>query len=272
MTTNKRPSEHNPDWMLSLRIWAAIEHPDQLCCCVDRWRACPHPDGPDVPLLLVGRCRSGNRWFWTVREYSLEVDDIRTDGRADTEADAVDAIAAAVVRHLNGRAARLSRAAQHATSRLKDISKAKRAERIAAKPASTDTNAAPVEYLHSLSWWESDDWSRPGEWDRKTYRITRKTAKRVYYRKDGYYNDEGFVDRQVLERDGKVELRFEYTLQNHRTLYVEPPPIPERRRIEAPDLSKLRQAMADAHPDRGGSREEFEPARAAYLRAKRVSA
>jgi len=44
----------------------------------------------------------------------------------------------------------------------------------------------------------------------------------------------------------------------------------ERKRAEhEPELRRLRMAMADAHPDRGGSNEEFIAARGAYKRALR---
>ena len=44
----------------------------------------------------------------------------------------------------------------------------------------------------------------------------------------------------------------------------------ERKREEAgPELRRLRMAMADAHPDRGGTNEEFMAARQRYERAVR---
>ena len=274
-----RPSDYvtAAGWAQALRIWATTEHADQLCCC-DPFKDCQH-DRAQMPRLLVGRCRSGSGWFWTVREYRAGYNDgvtfrpaidVSIDGRADTEAGAVDAIADATQRQLNGRAGRLAYSVQEASARLKSINQARRVERIAAKPASTETDAAPIEYLHSLDWRESDASWIPGEWHRKTYKVTRKTAKRVYYVKDGYRNSEGFVDRATLERDGKVELRYEYAFQDGRTLYAQPPPIPDRGPRPA-DLSALKRAMADAHPDRGGDRDTFQAARTAYHRAKAVA-
>jgi hypothetical protein len=42
----------------------------------------------------------------------------------------------------------------------------------------------------------------------------------------------------------------------------------QAKRKPAPDLAALREAMLDAHPDRGGSSEKFVAARAAYVEAK----
>jgi hypothetical protein len=255
-------------WQHALRIWAATEADDTVCMCGE-WR-CRHDwDVMNTELVGAGRCKSGRRWFWTVSHNHYGPGGTRNvDGYADTEAAAADAIAVALA--TLGKQVVVSARSVYASDRLKAVNTAKRAERIAAKPPSDDTDTAVIEYLHSLDWRESDAAWIPGEWHRKTYKITRKTAKRVYYVKDGYWNSEGFVDRATLERDGKVDLRYEYVFQDGRTLYAQPPPIPNHRPAPV-DLSELKQAMADAHPDRGGDRDSFQAARARYLAAKAVA-
>jgi hypothetical protein len=109
------------------------------------------------------------------------------------------------------------------------------------------------------------------------FRIIRKTPRRVYYvrREDGHDGIEtGYVDRQALEETGVVvnrgvsvgeydhclfanRARAEAFLDRHR------PPRPA-----AADLRQLRREMADAHPDRGGTAEEFMAARERYERAQ----
>ena len=258
-------------WQIALKT--ALADSPNICQC--GWRgSCLHgyDDERTVPSVWSGRCKSGSRWFWTLRWYT--VDDTGSyvihhiDGRSDTELGSVGEMAAAYSRFDKARLGALS--ARTASDRLKEINSASRAERIAAKPLSPDTDPDRVEYLHSLDWDEPyDDAFAKGSWVRREYRITRKTAARVYYVKD-YRGGEGFADRAALERDGQVRLRYEYVGQSHRTLHVEPPPIPTRQ--NPANLSELRKQMADAHPDRGGDREAFEAARASYLRAKRWSA
>lgn len=261
-------------WDHALRMWAGLRHGTQLCMCSGRWPTCPHPEGQDVARPWVGRCRSGKRWFWTVRDYRYgrreraEID-IQIHGVADTEAEALDAIGSALLRHLDGDPARVLCSAGTASDRLKEINEAQRAERVAAKPRSEDTSAAPVEYLHSLDLRSSDAYWVPDEWRRRTYRITRKTKNRVYYEKD-FGRGEGFVDRAALERDGKVDLRHEYVGQAGRTLYLRLPALPDQR-VNSPNLSELRRLMADLHPDRahdGYDPVAYQAARSRYLRAK----
>ncbi|MGW5820326.1 hypothetical protein, partial [Streptomyces noursei] len=101
--------------------------------------------------------------------------------------------------------------------------------------------------------------------------ITRRTAKRVYYLR-GERNgrqDIGFVDRQELETNGEAHRRARYALEEFTTLYASPPELPgQQHGPEQGDLKALKQAMAEAHPDRGGTREKFAAARAAYVRAR----
>ncbi|MFJ8871057.1 hypothetical protein ACIRD6_35560 [Streptomyces sp. NPDC102473] len=90
------------------------------------------------------------------------------------------------------------------------------------------------------------------------WEITKKTPKRIYFDRNGH---PGFVDRQRIEADG--EIRHGYT---RRLLHLKPPEIPGRPK--PPSLPELKQAMADAHPDRGGTDAAFIAARARYEQAR----
>lgn len=123
------------------------------------------------------------------------------------------------------------------------------------------TNAAPVaaEFLYELRDANWDD-GPLGDWEVLAHPIEKKTAKRIYFT---YLNSRrtSFVDRQKIETDG--EIYHGYTL---RRLHLTPPEIPHQPKLAS--LAELKQAMADAHPDRGGSGEAFIAARARYKRAK----
>ena len=110
------------------------------------------------------------------------------------------------------------------------------------------------------------------------FRIIRKTPKRIYYvRREGRPGDvlTGYVDRLVLERYGEVWNRGTRRSEVDRHLFAsrelaevylhgsrKPAPVPA-------DLRTLRREMANAHPDRGGTNEEFMAARERYERALR---
>jgi len=101
------------------------------------------------------------------------------------------------------------------------------------------------------------------------FRITRKTAKRVYYFPDGHTERsqrERFADRSTLERDGQATRKSGSWWESDLTVYLQPPVIEQAQR---PTLAALKQAMADAHPDReGGTHEGFIAARARYEQAR----
>lgn len=115
-----------------------------------------------------------------------------------------------------------------------------------------------TEYLYEL--WDANWDDGPlGNYTVLRHEITKKTPKRIYFT---YLNGRtGFVDRQRIEADG--EIYHGYT--NHR-LHLAPPEIPHQPK--RPSLPELRKAMADAHPDRGGTDEAFIAARARYERAR----
>ncbi|WP_399554190.1 hypothetical protein OG582_40395 (plasmid) [Streptomyces anulatus] len=114
-----------------------------------------------------------------------------------------------------------------------------------------------TEYLYEL--WDANWDDGPlGNYKVLRYEITKKTPKRIYFVMNGR---SGFVDRPRIEADG--EILHGYT---RRRLHLNPPEIPSQRK--SPSLPELKQAMADAHPDRGGTDEAFIAARARYERAR----
>jgi hypothetical protein len=133
---------------------------------------------------------------------------------------------------------------------------------------------AAIDYIYAayISSWIDD---MTGDHDRAVIpvRVIRRTAKRIYYVRPERFARRpaatGYIDRLAFERDGEIRTRHYYSCDYHLFAiksaaedYVFP------SAATAPSLRELRMAMADAHPDRGGSREEFETARARYLRAK----
>lgn len=91
--------------------------------------------------------------------------------------------------------------------------------------------------------------------------ITKRTPKRVYYEINGRTR---FVDRQQLEADGQVR-RVGGWWEPDLTVYLSEPTLEQPTGSSLPEL---KQAMADAHPDRGGTDEAFIAARARYERAR----
>lgn len=120
------------------------------------------------------------------------------------------------------------------------------------------TDLAATEYLYEL--WDANWDDGPlGNYQILAHPITRKTAKRIYFTRGG--SRPAFVDRQRIEADGEIFYR-----PIARTLYLRPPEIPHQPK--PPSLPELRKAMADAHPDRGGTDEAFIAARQRYERAR----
>ncbi|WP_155054569.1 hypothetical protein [Streptomyces blattellae] len=121
------------------------------------------------------------------------------------------------------------------------------------------TEPAVAEYLYEL--WDANWDDGPlGNYQILAHPITKKTKKRIYFT---YLNGRsGFVDRQKIETDGGI-----YHGYTRRHLHLEAPEIPTRPKL--PSLPKLRKAMADAHPDRGGTNEAFIAARRRYEHARK---
>lgn len=130
--------------------------------------------------------------------------------------------------------------------------------RAALDPQEVVTETVQAEYLYEL--WDANWDDGPlGNYQILRHPITKKTAKRIYFTRGG--SRVAFVDRQRIEAAGEIFYR-----PIARTLYVAEPEIPHRPK--SPSLSELRKAMADAHPDRGGSDEAFIEARERYERAR----
>lgn len=138
----------------------------------------------------------------------------------------------------------------------------------------TASNVAAIDYIYAayISSWIDD---MTYDHDRAVIpaRVLKRTARRIYYARPARFGRpseaNGYIDRLAFERDGEIRTRhyydYDYRLFASKAAaedYAFPAP------FAGPDLRELRMAMADAHPDRGGSREDFEAARARYLRAK----
>lgn len=117
---------------------------------------------------------------------------------------------------------------------------------------------AAAEFLYEL--WDANWDDGPlGNYQVLAHPITKKTARRIYFTRNG--SRAAFVDRQQIEATGEIFYR-----PIARTLYLAPPEIPARPK--PPSLPELRKAMANAHPDRGGSDEAFIAARTRYEAAR----
>ncbi len=120
--------------------------------------------------------------------------------------------------------------------------------------------------------------------------IVKKTAKLIYYASDSWDRREavvspGCISREQLETDGVIpipghrhrlgsagHLFFASREDAEAALYQGKGERAERGWAGAPTIRELRRAMADAHPDRGGSAEQFIEARRRYETALRVDA
>ena len=119
---------------------------------------------------------------------------------------------------------------------------------------------AATEYLYEL--WDANWDDGPlGNYQVLAHPVTKKTPKRIYFMYSTGGHRTGFVDRQKIEAEGEVY--HGYTL---RRLHLAPPEIPHQPKRAS--LAELKQAMADAHPDRGGTDEAFIAARQRYEQAR----
>lgn len=117
---------------------------------------------------------------------------------------------------------------------------------------------AVVEFLYEV--WDANWDDGPlGNYRILRHKITRKTARRIYFVRGG--GRPAFVDRQRIEADGEI---FHRPIA--RTLYLTEPALPSRPKPAS--LPELKAAMAAAHPDRGGTDAEFIAARQRYERAR----
>ena len=255
----------------------------------DKWDF-PRRDG-DCHCFYA-RCKSGKKWFWCVRgwivgqSYIFDETAFKEHGWTDSEAHAFIEGTAAIKRFAAGRPVIAQFNHGFAYHELKQINKTKRA----AQWRPTDTNSKVVEYLYGY-FYGGDDISL------KRFRITKRTAKRIYYSREAEYINEhgepidfgnirssssndnviGYVNRQKLEADGKVDNRGVHWSASDSTLYASLQGLLGRfgnryRPEDKPNLQQLKADMAAAHPDRGGSNAAFIEARKAYLDARRQHA
>lgn len=136
---------------------------------------------------------------------------------------------------------------------------------------------SPIEYVYGVGAAASHDepWA---DFVVVPFRITRKTAKRIYYirrhRPDGT-DQIGFVDRLKLEAAGDEGLWARRTAgwwEDDNRLYLSPPPIHDGQRVNPAalqaEVDRLRAEMAAVHPDRGGTDVEFIAAHKRYDAAR----
>jgi hypothetical protein len=124
------------------------------------------------------------------------------------------------------------------------------------------TAPALVEFVYGIDSTVSDDTRFYRAPHVVKFRVVKKTPKRVYYEIKGWTR---FVDRHRLETDGKVLRKRGGWWEPDLTVYLNPPAIEQHK---APSLADLWTAMADAHPDRGGTDEAFIAARHRYEQAR----
>ena len=121
-----------------------------------------------------------------------------------------------------------------------------------------------AEYLYEL--WDANwDDGPMGNWQILEHPITKKTSKRIYFTYSTGGHRAGYVDRLRIEADGEI-----YHGYTRRRLHLARPEIPDHSK--RPSLAELKQAMADAHPDRGGSDAGFIAARSRYEAARQREA
>lgn len=131
---------------------------------------------------------------------------------------------------------------------------------------STDT--VPVEFLYGIEpgrYDANDDWQQQRV---VAFRITKKTARRIYYDADllGHRPRIRYIDRQVIEEAGEITRRGGHWWEPDLQLHTQPPQtFPPQWDLNLP---RLKAEMAAAHPDRGGTDAEFIAARQRYEHAR----
>ena len=140
----------------------------------DRWDT-THREGECT--FGYGRCRSGRRWFWCVYGWArghhrTGEGHLEAHGFADSEEQALCDGTAAIKRLAAGRRVIAHHSHQTASRKLKEIN----AEKWKARPPSNAKDSKVVEYLYGYSMGGEESSGHPVR-----YRVTKKTAKRIYY-------------------------------------------------------------------------------------------
>ena len=255
---------------------------------------CPGAAGDDRMLWIYGRCRSGQRWFWSAACYDWRNsadEEIMLHGWAVSEDGALAAARTAITAATSGRPAIAYPRQTVARNALKRINEAKRA----ARPPSRETGARMAEYLYEVwTFWPEDG---PEVRKVRPWQIARRTAKRLYftdgtfvsleeldadtrcpgrtdsrYCKHGCWNSHGYPAGEMMKGGrSRSDLVHLFTTREAAEDYLFRTDREQERQQAGrqPELKRLRKAMADAHPDRGGTSEGFITARKAYERALR---
>jgi hypothetical protein len=160
---------------------------------------------------------------------------------------------------------------------LKRLSAARRRARTA-KSGGNDAASVGYLYVPCVRTPDTDDLAEARRWVQEVP-IVKKTAKWIYYTSDTWDRGEaivspGRISREDFETDtrcrGPAGRQFFATREAAEADLAHR----ERERVEraareAPPIKDLRRAMADAHPDRGGTAERFIEARHRYETALR---
>lgn len=99
-----------------------------------------------------------------------------------------------------------------------------------------------------------------------TFRVTKKTPKRIYYIRSERRGDLGYIDRRQIEADGEIWRKSAGWWEPDARLYLTPPVLEVY--APAPDLAQLKAVMRAAHPDMGGSEAAFLEAHERYELAR----
>lgn len=263
-----------------------------ICWHDDRmpWRhRCPGRDQTDPyrvgESITWGRCRSGRRWFWAV---SVDLSDSRQrlEGKADTEAEAITAARAAVVELAGGQPATARPGHGYARRRLTEINAEIRAARTSA--GTTDTTVVEHLYVPCTYIPYDDALAETRRWVAEIP-VVRKTRKRIWFAErdapklgDGWGAERHklcWIDREEFERTGKASIPSSRWYDPGHVAYASKEEAERKLRLFRPEadpatvaeIRRLRAEAANAHPDRGGSSEEFRAAYARYERAKRAA-
>jgi hypothetical protein len=247
-----------------------------------------HDQHENACHIGYGRCRSGRRWFWSACLWSKPGSGFLDEpewlfGWEDAEQQALEAARAAVIRLAAGNKAVANYVVFYASDKLKQLNSAKRRQR----PAPDTSDTRQVEYLYGHTMGGEETNGCPVR-----FRITKKTAKRIYYVRQEEEIDKhgepvdypwikstsddddviGYVNRQKLEADGSVYNKGVHWCRPDWHLYASLEGLLGDRyqhRNDQPDIHQLKAEMAAAHPDRGGTSAAFIEARARYIAARR---
>jgi hypothetical protein len=199
-------------------------------CFHDGTRICRDPHH-DARSISFGRCRSGRRWFWFAVRHDpgppgqpphcdapeCIYQGPHACGKEDTEATAIAAGRAAAERLAEDRPAVVWICHGMATRVLREINAWERKVKLSASTGGQPAGHLYVPCVEGSRHFSDEEWgySRPRREPRRwvdEVPIVKKTAKRIYYDiSENWDRDRGVIklghiDRQALERDGKISI------------------------------------------------------------------